>query len=731
MKQIKYIYLKLLHLLLQFRRFARNQFQKFFTQLNRAERIATILAAILIGSLGAFGAIGFRYIIKLSHRLFFGTFEYSIEFLEGFAWYHILILPALGGLIVGVIIHFLAPEVKGSGVPEVMESIATKGGIIRLRVLIAKALAAAITIGSGGSAGREGPIIHIGSAIGSAFGQLTGLSPRKLRTFVACGAASGIAATFNAPIAGALFAVEVIIGDFAVPQFSPIVISSVVATVLSRHFIGDFPAFEVPPYEFVSSIEFIPYTIVGVTAGLIAVLFINTVDKTHNMFENLSIPEYLKPAIGGLVIGSIAIAFPQVFGVGYESINDALWGRDISWLLLVLLFVKVIGTSVTLGSGGSGGIFAPSLFIGAMLGALIGTQAQVVFPGQVAEVGAYALVGMGALVSATTHAPITAILIIFEMTNDYRIIPPLMLATIVSVLLASYLKKESMYTMKLVRKGINIFEGKDINLLKSLTVKSTLNTNTEIIKANTSFTELLNKFVTSEHDVVLVVDNNNELRGTITLPRLKEFFLDKDIPSEFLIAADLTETNIDVLYEDDSLDLAMHQFGKKNVDELPVVKDKTSNQVIGSVRRMDIINAYNKEIFKLDLSGGMHSIMKGVHEERDIEISAGVKLVEVEPPTKYFNRSIKELNIRVLYGLEIIMIRHMVETKDGIKDRPGILPTADYIIKPGDRLLVLGKDEDIANFKKQTTMDCKSIVLLMTKSHSIIKLSFFPSFGLR
>jgi len=528
-------------------------------------------------------------------------------------------------LIVGIIVHFISPEVKGSGVPEVMESIAIKGGIIRLRVLITKTLAAAITIGSGGSAGREGPIIHIGAAIGSAFGQLSGLSPKKIRTFVACGAASGIAATFNAPIAGALFAVEVIIGDFAVPQFSPIVISSVVATVLSRHFIGDFPAFEVPPYDLISTIEFIPYTVIGIFAGFLAVLFINSVYKTQEIFSKLSIPEYFKPAVGGFVVGSIAIIFPHVYGVGYESINDALWGRDISWLLFVLIFVKIIGTSATLGSGGSGGVFAPSLFVGAMLGALIGTQAQIVFPGQVAEVGAYALVGMGALVSATTHAPITAILIIFEMTNDYRIIPPLMLASIVSVLLATYLKKESMYTMKLVQKGINIYEGQDVNILKSLKVKNALSPNTEIIKLNTPFSEILNKFITSEHDVVLVIDRENKLAGTITLTRLKEVFLNKDIISDFLIAADLMDPNFDVLYESDNLDLAMHQFGKKNIDELPVVQSKLSNRIIGSVRRMDIINAYNKEIFKLDLTGGVHSIFKGVHEERHIEISSGVK----------------------------------------------------------------------------------------------------------
>lgn len=686
--------------ILKLQRSALAHTRAFFSGFKKAEQIFSVIAAVVIGILGAFGAIGFRYVIKLSHRVFFGSFEYSLAIVENFSWYHKLLLPVLGGLFVGLVVHFLAKEVKGSGVPEVMEAVARHGGIIRLRVLITKAIAAAVTIGSGGSAGREGPIIHIGSAIGSAIGQLTAIPPKKLRTFVACGAAAGIAATFNAPIAGALFAVEIILGNFAVAHFSPIVISSVVATVLSRHYIGDFPAFQVPQYELVSAFEFLPYMVLGIAAGLISVFFVYSLYKTQDIFERMNLPEYVKPALGGAIVGLIAIGYPQIYGVGYESINLALWGKDVRLVLLILIFAKIIATGSTLGSGGSGGIFAPSLFIGAMLGALIGEQVNSFFPGMTAGVGAYALVGMGAVVAGTTHAPITAILTIFEITNDYRIIPPLMLACIISISLAVFLKKESMYTMKLVRKGINILEGRDINILKGHTVEKVLNTNVETIPAGMKFSELLNCMIHSPHDILFVVTDKKELLGCISIHKLKEFIMEQQYISDLVIAADLAEAAPAILYKHDNLDLVMHQFGKFDIDELPVLQSKKSRKLIGSLHRKDIIDAYNREIFKLDLAGGVHSIVTAVGDERKVKIADNYNLVEIEPPSGFINKSIKQLNIRANYGLEVILIRTNEESKESIQGRPGAIPTPGYIIQPGDKLLVMGSDESIQKFNK-------------------------------
>lgn len=680
---------------LQLQRRLSQEWAAAFGGLRRAEHVFMIISALIIGILAAFGAIGFRYMIKLAHHLFFQTGEYSLEWIATLPWWYRLLLPALGGLLVGPIVHFIAGEVRGSGVPEVMESVAVRGGSIRPRVIVSKVLAATITIGSGGSAGREGPIVQIGSAIGSLFGQILSVSARRLRTFVACGAAAGIAATFNAPIAGALFSVEVIIGDFAVTQFSPIVISSVVATVISRHYIGDFPAFVVPQYHLTSAYEFIPYSLLGILAGLLAVLFMIALYSTQDYFGKLKVPVILRPALGGLLVGVIALFFPQVYGVGYESINQALWGRDVSWLLAALIFAKIAATSTTLGSGGSGGVFAPCLFIGAMLGGLVGKQAHLLHPELFSDAGAYALVGMGAMVAGATHAPISAILIIFELTNDYRIIAPLMLACITSVSLATYLKKESIYTMKLVSRGLNIFEGRDVNILRGLRVSDVVNQDVEKVSSGASFADLIRCMIRSPHQEYFVVNDNEELVGTLSILELKQFLKDEEYLSGLVIAADIAHPPAAHLYLDDNLDLVMHDFGRFNVDEFPVLRSKTDRRLVGSVQRKQVIDAYNKEIFKWDLAGGMHSVVTAVSKERTVELAEGYQLVELDPPDGFIGRSLKELNIRARFGIEIILIRKPLSGGEGLPNRPGAIPRPDYVIAPGDKLLVLGSLKDI------------------------------------
>ena len=621
---------KIIVRLYRLRRKLLNRLQVVLSRFRRAEHIFMIVSAIIIGSLGAFGAIGFRYLLKLGHRSFFHTWDYSLEWLYALPWWERLFLPVIGGLLVGPIVTYVASEVKGSGIPEVMESVAVRSGMIRPRVIISKILAATFTISSGGSAGREGPIVHIGSAIGSAIGQLLEVSARRLRTFVGCGAAAAIAATFNAPIAGALFSVEVIIGEFGVTQFSPIVISSVVATVISRHYIGDFPAFRVPPFQIVSAFEFLPYAVLGILAGLIAVSFIALLYRSVDWFEQLAIPPVLKPALGGLIVGSIGIFLPQIFGVGYDSINQALWGNDVSWLLLLLL---------------------------------------------------------------------TAILIIFELTNDYRVIAPLMLSCIMSVLLATYLKKESIYTMKLKRKGLNIFEGRDINILKKIYVADVLNTDIECVKGTASFAEIIKILIASPHHEFFVINEQKELIGTFSADEIKQFLKDETYLTGIVIATDIAHPPGAVLYPDDNLDLAMHHFGRLNIDELPVLESRLSNRLIGSVLQKDVIDAYNREIFKHDLAGGMHSVVTAVSKDRTIELAEGYVMAEIEPPRSFIGKTIKQLNIRNRYKIEIILIRKASMITGTFTTRPGALPLPDYRIEEGDRLLIMGQKRDVAQFQ--------------------------------
>ncbi len=652
------------------------------TLLRGNEPAFAVLSAIVLGILGGYGAIAFRELIRIAHMVFFGADSYTLKLLAATPWWQRLLLPAGGGLLVGVLVWRIAPEVRGSGIPEVMEAVARRGGSIRPRVVLAKALAAAVTIGSGGSAGREGPIVHIGSALGSSLGQWLGLTPRRLRTFVACGAAAGIAATFNAPIAGAMFSMEVVLGDLTVAAVSPIVISSVVATVISRYHLGDFPAFVAPHYEIVSSRELVLYAALGILAAIVGVAFIRLLYGVADLFERSRIPVWLRPAVGGAGVGLIALALPHVFGVGYETINAALSGSLSLGLLLAVVAAKMLATSLTLGSGGSGGVFAPSLVLGATLGGAWGQVMHAAFPAHTAGPGAYALVGMGAVVAASTHAPITAILIIFELTNDYRIIPPLMLACVVGVLLSGLLHRESIYTEKLAQRGIRLREGRDVNLLRSIPVSRVMNPSPATVDAALPLPELMDRLLRDDNHELLVTESSGKLVGTVTLAEVGAILPEAQMLGPLVRAADAANPGVPVLLPTDTLDLAMQLFGRAHREELPVCDDRQNRKVVGTLSRDEVIRAYNQKLVQADLVGSFASLLEAVDAARRVSLPGGYVLTEVEAPAALHGRTLAEAGIRSRFGVEVLLVRRV-----GREDAE--LPTASTRIEPGDRLLVL------------------------------------------
>jgi chloride channel protein, CIC family len=675
-----------------------NSFQQFFTDqlyhLRMTEHTFMVVVAILIGVLGGFGAIFFRFAIRLFESIFFGSWNYTLEYALQLPWYIKLFAPAVGGLIIGPIVYYFAREAKGHGVPEVMESISLRGGAIRPRVMIAKITASAVCIGSGGSVGREGPIVQIGSAIGSILGQGLKVTGSRLRTLVACGTAAGIAGTFNAPIAGALFAMEIILSDFAISQFSPIVVSSVAATVVSRHYLGDFPAFVIPHYELISVFEMIPYAILGILAAFVALTFINLLYKTEDLFEALHIPGFLKPLIGGLLIGAIGISYPYILGVGYNTISLALENQLTWYFLLFLVLLKLVATSITIGSGGSGGIFAPSLFLGATLGGFVGIIVNTIFPGQAGSPGAYALVGMGAVASGAMHAPITSIMIIFELTNDYRIILPLMLACIISVLITTRLKKDSIYTLKLSRRGINLFQGQEINVLRSIRVAKVMKSDYENVSKDTPFKKLMDLTVASQHSNFFVVDNKQRLLGTISIHDVRKMIYETDLLEPILVALDLMRPVQQYFTSEDTLDNVIIAFSEMNIDELPVVNNEIEQHLIGIVSKNDVINVYNKEIFKRDTVASFSGYISSLRKFNKIEMANGNVLCEFEVPGSFIKNSLKKLNLRYLFGVEVILIK---QNYDPQKKEWGnvITPSPDYRFKFGDAILVMGSQENI------------------------------------
>jgi CIC family chloride channel protein len=322
----------------------------------------------------------------------------------------------------------------------------------------------------------------------------------------------------------------------------------------------------------------------------------------EDLFDNLKIPAYTKAAVGGLMIGMIGIFLPHIFGVGYNAIELALVDK-LPWIvLLALIFMKIIATSLTIGSGGSGGIFAPSLFIGAMTGGAFGYLAHILFPSSTATAGAYSLVGMGAVVAATTHGPITAILILFEMSGDYRIILPLMLSCIISSVFASHLKKESIYTLKLTRRGVNIHEGREINIMKSLSVERAMTSTIETVPEDMTLKELIRYTMESKHSSFPVVDKQGLLTGILTFQDFKEIIFDKGL-DDLIIAKDIATTELITITNQDNLETALKKIGFKNIEQLPVVDKNNPRKIIGILSRRDIFAAYNKALVDRSLTG--------------------------------------------------------------------------------------------------------------------------------
>ncbi len=563
-------------------------------KLNAPTDLYLLLLAAIVGVLTGFGAYLLNIIVNGVHFILFEHLGLTL-FSDQTANFLRIFYPAIGGLMVGIIAFKFSPEVKGHGIPSVMDAVANKGGYIRKRVTILTSINSGLTIGSGGSAGKEGPIVQIGAAIGSSIGQLFHVSQRRLKVLVGCGAAGGLAAVFNAPVAGVLFVVEIILGDYSLGVFSPLVISSVISTTLARYLVGSSPLFLVPKYALNSAAEYPLYLLMGLLGGILAVIFIKTLYGFEDFFEEkLNFPSWVKPAIGGLLTGIVAYKFPELYGFDDSATHTALMGYTEISIIAILIFAKILATSFTLGSGGTGGLFTPSLFIGAMFGALFGSIVNHIFPEITAPPGAYALVGMGVFVSGTIHAPLTALLMIFEITGDYNIILPLMLGTVTSVIVARAIERESIYTMKISHFSHRTEAGRNLDILRGHRITSLIVTDVPVVYEYTPFEEVLNVFMKTHYNTIPVLDKENRVVGTISLREIRPVLFDKDI-APLLLAIDIMSENIFVLEQDSTLEEALQKMEIDDSDLLPVVESTQTMRYLGMVAREDIWRRYSKE----------------------------------------------------------------------------------------------------------------------------------------
>jgi CIC family chloride channel protein len=560
----------------------------------RTSTSGLVALALAIGAGAGAGAVAFRYLILGFTYLFSGHRDYSESggsgygFDRGIGPWFVLLAPVLGGLLYGPLIQRFAREARGHGVPEVMLAVAERGGRIRPQVAVVKSLASALCIGSGGSVGREGPIVQIGSALGSTIGQLSRASETQLRILVACGAAGGISATFNAPIAGVFFGLEVILRDFEAESFGLVVLSSFVADVIGRAAFGTHAFLALNAFQIRSPVEYPLYAGLGLIAALVGVAFIRVLYGSEDIADRIwRGPEWLRPAVGGVLLGVLLLAVPELYGVGYPPLERAVDGRYLVGFLLLLVVGKLLATSLTIAIGGSGGVFAPSLFLGAMAGCAYGSVLHHALPGTIGPAGAYGVVGMGAVFAAASRAPITAVIIVFELTGDYRIILPLMFAIAVAAGVSRLLTDDTIYTLKLRRRGIDITRGRGPNLMHLIPVEHAMQPLPGSVSFDAALDDVIRQVTATDADGLPVVGSDGRYLGTIGPLQIEQAMRGDTVDST---ARDLLQ-DVPPLHGAQSLDQALVALLDAQ-SGLPVVDEDAVP--IGWLTHVDVLRAYSR-----------------------------------------------------------------------------------------------------------------------------------------
>lgn len=592
-----------LHLL---RRFVRIR-QAVFSLLSRLRISENTLMAVLavgIGLLAGLCNYAFRSCIDFFRWLIidngaqitgYSPHEWDASRLWAIAF------PVTGALIL-LPLFIRYKEDMAFGFPRFLETVNLRGGRLPLRLMFTRGISSALTIGSGGSAGQEGPIAQIGGTAGSVVGHLLGMSGERLKVLIGCGVSGGVAATFNAPLAGVFFAHEIVLlSSFELSSFTSIVISSGMATVISRAMYGDIPAFDVPAYQLVHPMELLLYALLGIACGCLAALFITGYGKTKAFFERLRVSPLWKPLLGGFLAGCVGVLLPQVQGNGYELIEMAV-GNDVGWLLVTLLIAgKMVATCVTIGSGLPGGTFAPSLFIGSVTGMSFGFLANLLFPLHTATPGAYALVGMGAFLASVTHAPMTGIFLLFEMTGSYKVIVPIMLACAIGTAVARHFRKDGIDTADLAARGIDLRAGREQTVLERIRVRGVMMHDPEILLETMTISQFLAHHHSPRQTIFPIVSAYGGLSGVVSLHDFLGVAFEPELLDRITLG-EMATVDIPCLSGDNSLAEALSIIDGTTLDELPVIDPGQRNRVVGILTRSAITAAYHRAMVAKSLT---------------------------------------------------------------------------------------------------------------------------------
>lgn len=547
--------------------------------------------AVITGTVVGWAVVGFRHLIDLVQTGFYGSGGENLATIAaGVPTWQIIAAPCVGGLLVGVFHHYVMPGKQPQGVPQVIEASALKMGRLPLWPGIAATLSSALSIGAGASVGREGPAVLLGATLSSWLGQSLNLGRAAVRTLLGCGGAAAVAASFNAPIAGALFAHEVIVGHYALNAFAPVVLASIAATMVSRGVFGDFPAFIIPPFESIEWIEFPAFALTGVACGLVAVVLIRGIALVQRSGVRLQLPILLRPALAGLAVGLIAIQLPDILGVGYEQTDRALRNAYPIGTVGLLIAAKLVATCLCLGWGFGGGIFSPSLALGALVGVAVGTAATLISPDLSSGPAAYALVGMGALSASVLGAPISTALIIFELTGDYTLTIAVMVGVVISTLVSTHLcGTKSFFLAQLRDSGLVLDGGQDVSGLKGTRVTDFLSSSIVICAPQTTRAEALTRLLAANLPEVFVTDEDGNFKGIVSACDLAEL---TDSTREKPIA-DLAHSAASVVYASDTIESAVRGILDVREGRLPVVQSPEDRRLLGAIAARDLLRAVN------------------------------------------------------------------------------------------------------------------------------------------
>ncbi len=666
-----------------------SRFGRFFW---RDPNTQFLLLAAAVGLLGALGAILFR---AVTSRLTAWLMDANdvVTAAQTLPVALCLFFPAAGGFVGGLFIRKYMSSGETHGISEMIEVVSLGRRSVRMRPAVARVFSSIAVISTGGSEGREGPIIQIGAAMASWLSRRLKLSPERVRILTACGMAAGVAGAYNTPIAATLFVLEVVVGSFSMTLFGPTVVAAVLSTVLVRFVLGDEPVYRVAAFRLESVFELIPFAVIGLLAGPSSALFMRSLRVAKKTFARLRLSPPVTMAIGGAAVGAIGILLPEVWGNGFEGANRILRGNPSLLFLLAIFAAKIVATSATIGSGGVGGVFTPSLLVGAALGGAVAKVTHLAVPGLEAPVGGYALLGMGGLLAGVTRAPLLAVIMIFELTQNTAVILPMMVVSVLAIVAAKTFEQDSIYVQSLRAAGIVWEQTPEATSLSSLKVADVMRTDVKLVPRTLPLAEIVSTFLHTRSLYLYVGDEQGRLIGVVDLHDIKESMPERDLAS-LVIAEDLV-SEIPFVTPEESLTSVNEKLWFRDLGQLPVVESADKRTFLGVVTRRDLLGAFDREVLQRNRLTARVRFGDDLSQMGTFDLPEKHRLTQVEIPPQLAGRTVGEASLRQTFGVSVLAVKRL--TRQGVERR--FVPGPADRLEAGDVLIVLGTDEAIARLK--------------------------------